>query len=63
MALRKPGPFLAVALLTAVLLTWLPTDYPHFLVRDARTHLGLPKGPIPCIAREGGAAALCCPGR
>ena len=43
---------------------WLPTDYPHFLVLDARTRLGLPKGPIPTAARgAGAAAALRCPGR
>lgn len=30
-------------------LSWLPTDYPHFLVMDARARLGLPKGPIPCV--------------
>ncbi len=28
--------------------TWLATDYPHFLARDARARLGLPAGPLPC---------------
>ncbi len=58
--------FLALAPVSVLAgaVAWLPTDYPHFLVRDARTHLRLPKGPIPCIARgTGEAAALCCPGR
>jgi hypothetical protein len=41
----------AVAMLpVAVLLSggasWLATDYPHFLVKDARTRLGVPAGPI-----------------
>jgi hypothetical protein len=29
-------------------LAWLPTDYPHFLVHDARARLGLPAGPLHC---------------
>lgn len=42
-------------------LAWLPTDYPHFLVPDARLRLGLPRGPIPTWARPGRAAvATCC---
>ena len=39
---------LAVALGGAI--AWLPTDYPHFLVTDARARLGLPDGPIGCYA-------------
>lgn len=43
-------------------LCWLPTDYPHFLVRDARQRLGLPEGPISCVARATRpAVAFCCP--
>jgi hypothetical protein len=34
--------------ITAGALAWLPTDYPHFLVEDARARMGLPAGPIPC---------------
>jgi hypothetical protein len=30
-------------------LTWLPTDYPHFLAFDARASWGLPDGPIRCV--------------
>jgi hypothetical protein len=29
-------------------LLWLPTDHPHFILRDARSRLGLPAGPISC---------------
>jgi hypothetical protein len=39
-------PFLSVA---AGALAWLPTDYPHFLVHDARARLGLPAGPLHCF--------------
>jgi hypothetical protein len=38
------------ALPLAVLLSggvcWLATDYPHFVVKDARARLGIPPGPI-----------------
>lgn len=34
-------------------LLWLPTDHPHFIVKDARERLGLPAGPISCVARTG----------
>jgi hypothetical protein len=40
--------FPAAALLAAFL-TWLPTDYPHFLGRGARGALGLPDGPVRCV--------------
>jgi hypothetical protein len=39
-------PLLSVA---AGALAWLPTDYPHFLVHDARARLGLPAGPLHCF--------------
>jgi hypothetical protein len=53
---------LPVASVAGGALAWLPTDYPHFLVRDARARLGLPEGPIPCVARTTSAAsAPCCP--
>jgi hypothetical protein len=29
-------------------IAWLPTDYPHFLVENARGRLGLPAGPFHC---------------
>ena len=39
-----------VALPAAVLVsgaaTWLATDYPHFIVKGARTSLGMPPGPV-----------------
>jgi len=38
---------LAAAL--AAFLTWLPTDYPHFLQHGTRAALGLPAGPIHCV--------------
>ena len=38
---------LAAAL--AAFLTWLPTDYPHFLRQGARAALGLPGGPVRCV--------------
>jgi hypothetical protein len=38
----------------AAALTWLPTDYPHFLVRDARDRIGLPSGPIRCVVPPAG---------
>ena len=42
-------------------LCWLPTDYPHFLVRDARRRLRLPDGPISCVTRAPRpAVAVCC---
>jgi hypothetical protein len=42
-------------------LGWLSTDYPHFLARDARPRLGLPDGPISCVARSPRpAVAACC---
>ncbi len=37
---------LPVAALLAGALTFLLTDYPHFLVQDARERIGLPLGPI-----------------
>jgi hypothetical protein len=37
-------------------LAWLPTDYPHFLVLDARSALHLPAGPISCH----GEGKACC---
>jgi len=53
---------LAPASVLAGALVWLPTDYPHFLGRDARERVGLPEGPISCRGR-GTTAALCCPRR
>jgi hypothetical protein len=38
---------LAAAL--AAFLTWLPTDYPHFLRQEVRAALGIPGGPIHCV--------------
>src|SRR5262245_8739685 len=38
-----------VAALFAAFLTWLPTDYPHFLARGTRASLGLPAGPVRCV--------------
>jgi hypothetical protein len=56
-ARNRVGPAAAAAVALAALvpatigagaLVWLPTDYPHFLARDARALLGLPAGPIRC---------------
>ena len=33
----------------AAFLTWLPTDYPHFLGHGTRAALGIPAGPIHCV--------------
>jgi len=53
----------SAALLPAVVLAgalvWLPTDYPHFLGENARSRLGLPAGPIRCVAGNQGS---CCQG-
>ena len=35
--------------LLAAFITWLPTDYPHFLTLGTRAALGLPEGPIRCL--------------
>lgn len=63
--------FFPLAALLAALLTWLPTDYPHFMARETRQRLGLPDGPIRCVrpervvpraeAREAGEAAVSAP--
>jgi len=39
---------LPVVILPVAAVLWLPTDYPHFLVAEARSRLGLPAGPIAC---------------
>jgi len=39
---------LPVVLLPVAAVLWLPTDYPDFLVSEARSRLGLPAGPIAC---------------
>jgi hypothetical protein len=41
-------------------LAWTATDYPHFLVRDARQRLGLPAGPLRCVAKPAEVGAACC---
>jgi hypothetical protein len=38
-----------LAALLAAFLTWLPTDYPHFLAKGARASLGMPAGPVRCV--------------
>jgi len=30
-------------------LAWLATDYPHFLLKDARARLGVPAGPLATV--------------
>jgi hypothetical protein len=49
--------------IAAGVLTWLPTDYPHFLVEDARARMGLPEGPIPCYGKRLATVACCGTGR
>jgi hypothetical protein len=39
---------LPVTVVATGALLWLPTDHPHFILRDARSRLGLPAGPISC---------------
>jgi hypothetical protein len=39
---------LPVVILPVAAVLWLPTDYPHFLIGEARARLGLPAGPIAC---------------
>ena len=41
---------------------WLLTDYPHFLVRDVRSRLGIPKGPLRCVLAGPRVGASCCSG-
>ncbi len=41
-----------LAALLAAFLTWLPTDYPHFLGHESRRRIGLPAGPIRCLRPE-----------
>jgi len=41
-----------LAALLAGAATWLATDYPHFLARDARARIALPAGPLDCGGRE-----------
>ena len=38
-----------LAALLGAFLTWLPTDYPHFLGRETRRTWGVPEGPIRCV--------------
>jgi len=44
--------FFPLAALLAALLTWLPTDYPHFMGSETRRRLGLPDGPVRCFRPE-----------
>jgi hypothetical protein len=37
---------LPLAFLLSGGVSWLATDYPHFVVKDARSRLGIPAGPI-----------------
>src|SRR5262245_38010425 len=39
---------LPFVILPVAAVLWLPTDYPDFVVREARSRLGLPAGPIAC---------------
>jgi len=41
-------------------LAWLPTDYPHFVVLEARSMLHLPSGPIACHGSPGTRGGSCC---
>jgi hypothetical protein len=40
---------LPAAAVLAAGVTWLLTDYPHFLARDLRPALGLANGPVRCV--------------
>jgi len=41
-------------------LSWSVTDYPHFVVPEARRRLGLPPGPLRCEARPADGRTACC---
>ena len=51
--------FVVVAPLVTAL-AWAPTDYPHLFLRDARARLGLPAGPVRCLAGGRRGATGCC---
>lgn len=42
---------LPVSLVVSGAAAWLATDYPHFLLEDARARLGVPAGPLHCVVR------------
>jgi hypothetical protein len=52
---------LPVSLLVSGAAAWLLTDYPHFLVENARERLGVPKGPLRCVLAGPRTGASCCP--
>jgi len=53
---------LPITLLASGAAAWLPTDYPHFVLENARERLGVPKGPIRCVVPGPAAGASCCLG-
>ncbi len=54
---------LPLSLLASGGAAWLLTDYPHFVVENARERLGVPKGPLRCVVTAPQAGAPCCSGR
>ena len=53
---------LPVTLLVSGAAAWLLTDYPHFVVEDARARLRIPAGPLRCVVAGPIAGGRCCPG-
>ena len=53
---------LPVSLLVSGAVAWLATDYPHFIVQDARARLRIPDGPLRSVVAPGATAVGdCCP--
>lgn len=53
---------LPFTLLASGAAAWLLTDYPHFVLENARERLGVPKGPLHCVVAGPRAGMACCPG-
>ena len=52
---------LPISLLVSGAVAWLATDYPYFIVEDARARLGIPNGPLRSVVAPGSTAAgHCC---
>jgi hypothetical protein len=53
---------LPISLAASGTLAWLATDYPHFVVEEARSRLGIPNGPLRCVvAQDTTDRRDCCP--
>jgi hypothetical protein len=54
---------LPFTLLASGAAAWLLTDYPHFVVENARERLGVPKGPLQCVVAGPRGDRACCPAK